>query len=73
MGKESITVMVCDRCGKRLELRDTRTKEGRDNLHEAGSWQTLSMTDMGGETQWLLDQDCWKAFINEFMKKVDDA
>lgn len=74
MGKESITVMVCDRCGKRLELRgDRKGKEYQDNLHEAGRWQSLRMTDMGGDNDWLLCQDCWKDFINKFMKKVDDA
>lgn len=74
MGKEAITVMVCDRCGHRLELRgDPRSAEYRANSSAAMSWQTLRMSDMGGDTEWLLCRDCWRAFINEFMKKVDDA
>lgn len=68
MAQETITVMVCDRCGERLELRgDKKSDEYARALHEAGRWGTLRWSDMGGDHSYLLCKNDWTVFHGGFM------
>lgn len=60
MAQETITVMVCDRCGERLELRgDKGGEEYSRNLSLAAKWHTVRWSDMGGDHSYLLNPPCW--------------
>lgn len=76
MAQETITVMVCDRCERRLELRGEKSsQEYGDALREAARWHTLRLNHMGGEDSWLLcpnDMAAYLLFMDDIRDREND-
>jgi predicted RNA-binding Zn-ribbon protein involved in translation (DUF1610 family) len=67
MAKENITRMTCDRCGKVLIL-NNGALDYEEGLRNAAKWETLRLTHMGGEMEWLFCPECFNAFLTRFLK-----